>query len=404
MSNGTGIRGNAIVVNRHRGITIDATKLAGSNYALSLAFCSNSIFSNNIIVNNTYGIELIYTSNNVFSNNTISGNDEGIAFDNVNNLNVFFGNTLSNNGEGALIRQSNRNSFYHNNFMDQVTIETEDPNFWSRNGEGNYWSSYKGQDFFSGQYRNETGSDGIADEPYQVGENNIDDYPLMGPFSEFNVAQQNGTYRVDIISNSTISNFRLETGRETGNKIITFNANGEAGTAGFCRMMISTPLMDYPYTIVVNQGQANLSMLSASNVTNAYLYFMYPDESQTITVISSNFLQLYNSLLDKYNSLQKDFAGLNTTYQGLLANYNATLQAVLNNFDLMLGNLTQLQNSYLDLNSSLQQNLRDQSNSLENMRNLAYVFAAMTGAFLITTAYLSSKIHASKEPRVSVPE
>ena len=404
ISNGTGIRGNAIGVDHQGGIIVDATKLAGSYYALSLAFCSNSIFSNNIIVNNTFGIELIYTNNNVFSNNTISGNGEGIAFDRTNNLNVFFGNTLSNNGEGALIRQSSsRNSFYHNNFLDQITIETEEPNFWSRSGEGNYWSSYKSQDFYSGQYQNETGSDGIADEPYQVGEKNTDNYPLMGPFSEFNVAQQNGTYRVDIISNSTISNFRLETGRETGNKIITFNANGEAGTAGFCRMMISTPLMDYPYTVVVNQGQANLSLLSASNVTNAFLYFTYPDENQTIIVISSNALQLYNSLLDKYNSLQKDFAGLNTTYQGLLANYNATLQAVLNNFDLMLGNLTQLQNSYLDLNSSLQQSLRDQSSSLENMRNLAYVFAAMTGAFLITTAYLSSRIHTSKEPKVSVP-
>jgi len=406
-SNGTGIRGNAIVVDHHRGITVDTTKLAGSYYALSLAFCSNSIFSNNVIINNTFGMELINTNNNVFSNNTISGNEEGIAFDYINNLNVFVGNTLSNNGEGALIRSSsNRNSFYHNNFMDQVTIETEDPNFWSRNGEGNYWSSYKSPDFYSGQYQNETGSDGIADEPYLVdgNERNRDDYPLMGAFSEFNVAQENGTYRLDIISNSTISNFRVETGRETGNKVITFNVNGEAGTAGFCRLMIPTPLMNYPYTVVVNQGQVNMSLLSSSNVTNAFLYFTYPDASETVTVISSNSLQLYNSLLDKYNSLQKDFAGLNATYQDLLANYNATLQEVLNNFGLMLGNLTQLQNSYLDLNSSLQQSLRDQAGNLENMRNLVYVFAAMTGAFLITTAYLSTRMHASKEPKVSVPE
>jgi hypothetical protein len=162
--------------------------------------------------------------------------------------------------------------------------------------------------------------------------------------------------------------------------------------------------MDYPYTIVVNQGQVNLSLLSSSNMTNAYLYFAYPNENQTITVISSNALQIYNSLLDKYNSLQKDFASLNASYQGLLVDYNATLQAILNNFDLVLGNLTQLQNSYLDLNSSLQNSLREQSNSLENMRNLAYVFAAVTGAFLITTAYFSTRIHASKEPKVPVPE
>jgi parallel beta-helix repeat protein len=407
MSNGTDIRGKAIAVNHHGGIIVDATKLAGSDYALSLAVCSNSIFSNNVIIDNTYGIELINTNNNVFSNNTISGNDEGIAFDFTNNLNVFFGNTLSNNGEGAVIRQSSSNNFYHNNFLDQITIETEEANnTWSLNGEGNYWSSYKGQDFYSGQYQNESGSDGIGDTSFDLpgAVNQTDYYPLMGAFSEFTVAQENGTYYVDIISNSTISNFRLETGRETGNKMITFSANGQASTAGFCRMMISTPLMDYPYTIVVNQGQVNLSLLSASNVTNAYLYFTYPNGNQMITVISSNALQIYNSLIDKYNSLQKDFASLNATYQGLLLNYNESLQALLNNFDLMLGNLIQLQNSYLDLNSSLQNSLRNQSNSLENMRNLVYVFAAMTGAFLITTAYLSTRLHASKEPKVPVPE
>jgi parallel beta-helix repeat protein len=404
INNGTGIRGNAIAVDHHGGIIVDATKLAGSDYGLSLLYCSNSVFSNNVIINNTYGIELINTNNNVFSNNTISGNDEGIAFDITNNLNVFFGNTLSNNGEGAIIRASSSTNFYHNNFLDQITIETEESNNWNRSGEGNYWSSYKGQDFYSGQYQNESGSDGIGDTSFDPAVNQTDYYPLMGAFSEFNIAQENGTYYVDIIANSTISNFRLETGRETGNKMITFSASGQAGTAGFCRMMISTPLMDYPYTIVVNQGQVNLSLLSASNVTNAYLYFTYPNGNQTITVISSNALQIYNSLLNKYNSLQKDFASLNATYQGLLSNYNESLQALLNNFNLMLGNLTQLQNSYLDLNSSLQNSLRDQSNSLENMRNLVYVFAAMTGAFLITTAYLSTRLHASKEPKVPVPE
>jgi hypothetical protein len=32
------------------------------------------------------------------------------------------------------------------------------------------------------------------------------------------------------------------------------------------------------------------------------------------------------------------------------------------------------------------------------------VFAAMTGAFLITTAYLSMRTHASKEPEIPIPE
>jgi parallel beta-helix repeat protein len=397
MSNGTVTGGNAIVVNHYGGIIVDDTKLAGSDYALSLAYCSNSIFSNNIIINNTLGIELVYANGNVFSNNTISGNSEGIDFYFTNNFNVFFGNTFSNNGKGAVIRQdSTNNSFYHNNFLDQITIDAENLS-WSRSGEGNYWSSYRGQDFYSGQNRNETGSDGIADEPYVIDVNNRDEYPLMGAFSEFAVAQQIETYTIDIISNSTISNFTFETGRETGNKMITFSAKGQADTNGFCRMMISTSLMDYPYIVIINQGRLNPSLLSASNVTNAYLYFTYPDESQTITVVSSNALQIYDSLVDKYNSLQKDFASLNATYQELLSTCNESLQTLLNDFD-------QLQNSSLALNSSLQNSLREQSNSLENMRNLTYVFAAMTGAFLITTVYLSTRVHASKELKVPVSD
>jgi parallel beta-helix repeat protein len=397
MSNDTSIMGNAIFVDpvgHHEGIIVNDTKLANSYYGLSLAFCSYSLFSHNIINDNTVGIELVNSNNNVFSNNTISGNGEGTALDYINSYNVFFGNTFSGNGEGAAIRQSSsENLFYHNNFLDQITIEFPASNNWTRNGEGNYWSSYEGQDFHSGQYQNETGSDGIADESYRMDENNVDDYPLMGAFSEFAVAQQNGTYITDIISNSTISNFTFETGRETGNKMITFSAKGQPDTNSFCRMMISTSLMDYPYGVIINQGQLNPSLLSASNVTNAYLYFTYPDESQTITVVSSNALQIYDSLVDKYNSLQKDFASLNVTYQELLSTYNKSL----NDFN-------QLQSSYLALNSSLQNSLKEQSNSLENMRNLTYVFAAMTGAFLITTVYLSTRVHASKEPKIPVSE
>jgi nitrous oxidase accessory protein len=427
INSGTSTRNSGIVIDNCRGVSVNSTQIAGTYYALSLAYCFDSVFSNNLVFNNTFGIQLVNSNNNVFSDNIISANGQGITLENTNNnvfsdniisangegitldyinrFNVFFGNTFVDNGEGAAIRQSSYgNSFYHNNFLDQITVEAGDANLWSRNGEGNYWSSYVGSDSHSGPGQNETGSDGIGDAGYFLNDNNHDDYPLMGVFSEFNVARENETYPVDIINNSTISNFSFETGKETGNRMIIFNANGKSGTTGFCRIMIPTPVMDYPFTVVTNQGQANLSLLDTSNKTNAYLYFTYPGDNETITVISSDALQLYDSLLDKYNSLQADFENLNATYHGLLESYNSTLQTLLNNFSLMLGNLTQLQSNYSDLNSSLQQNLRDQSDSVQNMRNFTYVFAAMTGAFLITITYLSTRIHASKRSKASVSE
>jgi parallel beta-helix repeat protein len=412
VNNGTSSRNNGVVIDHCKGISVNNTEIINTYYAISLAFCSSSIFTNNVVFNNTFGIQLINTNNNVFSNNTILSNFEGIALDYINNFNVFFGNTLMNNSEGAAIRQSSyKNSFYHNNFLDPVTVETGQPNFWSRNGEGNYWSSYDGNDSYSGPSslvtpQNEPGSDGIGDEAYSIpfAENNYDDYPLMGAFSEFNVVEKNDTYLVDIISKSTILDFRFETGRETGDKMIAFNASGESRTTGFCRIMIPTQLMDYPFIVVTSQGQTNQSLLDTSNETNAYLYFTYPDGNQTITITSSSALRLYDSLLDKYNGLQADLEALNMTYRELSESYNSTLQALLNNLGLMLQNFTQLQDSYLDLNSSLQQNLSQQTDSAQNMRNFAYVFAVMTGAFLITTVYLSARIHSSKRPKVPVAE
>jgi len=294
MSNGTGIRRNAIAVDHHGGIIVDATKLAGSYYALSLAFCSNSIFSNNVIINNTFGIELINTNNNVFSNNTISGNGEGIAFDYINNLNVFFGNTFLDNIEGAAIRQSSyENSFYHNNFLDQITIETGGTNFWNRSDEGNYWSSYKGQDFYSGQYQNETGSDGIGDEPYTLGENNYDEYPLMGVFSEFNVSlPYDETENVAIISNSTVSNLNLLTwlssphnGLQPGQSFIQFTATGENGTVGFCRLMIPrTALNGSSYIVLFDDQPISATELPFSNSSHVYLYFTYTHSTHEVIV------------------------------------------------------------------------------------------------------------------------
>ncbi|MGD8505569.1 MAG: PKD domain-containing protein [Candidatus Bathyarchaeota archaeon] len=43
---------------------------------------------------------------------------------------------------------------------------------------GNHWDDYAGVDFYSGPFQNETGSDGIGDPPYSVG----DRYPLMKPW------------------------------------------------------------------------------------------------------------------------------------------------------------------------------------------------------------------------------
>jgi parallel beta-helix repeat protein len=320
----------------------------------------------------------------VFSGNTISNNGVGLNFRSSSN-NVFSGNTISNNDAGVNLFASSNNIFYHNNFLNPIQVSSDSENIWSQNSEGNYWSSYKGLDL---------NSNGIGDPPYQIDAHNIDNYPLMGAFYDFNVVSGNMTYEVSVICNSTVSGFRYEIGQQTGNKIIHFDVNDENVTAGFCRLMIPTELMNLPYIVLDSEGEITPTSLSASNETNAYLYFTYLGNSQTITVISSKALQLYQELSkelsDNQTALLADLDYLNAIYYGLL-----------NNYTILLDHFNQLQNSYLSLNSSYQEHLSSYSENIQDVQNLVYIFAATTMVFLVTTVYLSRRAHASFRQKAS---
>jgi len=220
----------------------------------------------------------------------------------------------------------------------------------------------------------------------------------MGMLSYFKVTWKEETHHVTTICNSTISDFRFEIARETGNKIISFNVTGEDGTVGFCRVMIPTELMNYSYIVLVDREEIIPTLLDISNKTHAYLYFTYVHSSHTITIISSKLLYLYNELLDKYVKLQTDFYDLNSTHYELLNNYGA-----------LLGNYSQLLERYGTLNASYQEHLLDYSElqgnhtsllleHTQNIRSLTYVFIATTAIFIIAAVYLSTHAH-RKAPR-----
>jgi hypothetical protein len=113
------------------------------------------------------------------------------------------------NGFGAalMIVNTHRCSVYHNSFInnerstDCSGIDPGDCIF--DNGYpsgGNYWSDYNGTDSYQGQFQNETGSDGIDDEPYLIlySQNCQDRYPLMNPSANRDSADINCDGRVDI--------------------------------------------------------------------------------------------------------------------------------------------------------------------------------------------------------------
>jgi len=277
-------------------------------------------------------------------------------------------------------------------------------NIWNYEEEGNYWNDYTGQDL---------DADGIGDTPYVMDDYSLDNYPLMGMLSEFSIIAKNEIYSVTIISNSTISDFIFEVGEETGNRIMSFEAAGQTGTVGFCRVKIPTKLMRYPYVILVGDERVAPTLLDNLNETQLRLYFTYSHQNQTITIISSETLRLYYELLDKYVMLEEHLYELNKTYYALLSNYtmlqmdlsylNETYYSLLSNYNNLSDYFAQLQMSFDALNSSLQ-SLLTYSDQMQNIQNLIYIFTATTGILIIAAVYLSRSAHSGTTKKTKVIE
>jgi len=182
------------------------------------------------------------------------------------------------------------NEFYHNNFIhnDQQAyfFTLGGTNSWDNGVEGNYWSNYTGVDL---------NHDGIGDTLHVIDSSNIDNCPLMGTFSSFNVSQRFGEgLSVTTISNSTIYNFNVAkiipipinvaasgsySWNQTGEtRVIFFNITGDTGL-GFCRMCIPKALMCPPYMVLLNRGPGSPVYYNETlfdNCTHRWIYFNYP--------------------------------------------------------------------------------------------------------------------------------
>jgi len=234
-------------------------------FGINLVNCHNIEVVNNLVFNNWCGIAVWSSSNNVIRLNNVSRNYYGIA--------AVFG--------------SSNNAVFHNNLLynvNQTFISDAYNTIWDAGypSGGNYWSDYTGVDLYSGPYQNITGSDGIGDTPYIIDANNIDRYPLMAPLKAFQAGVWDGiAYNVDVISNSTISDFNFD----VDGKCVSFNVTGDEGTIGFCRVIIPKSLLwvDDGWTIFVDsQPITDYTKFEDENYT--YLYFTYNHSTKTVTI------------------------------------------------------------------------------------------------------------------------
>jgi len=305
---GVSIRGYDVVA---RDYVISENSIFSNNWGVYVNKAQNQTIMNNNVSSNTCGICLVGSTNNTIINNTLFENAYGITFgnsvnhsrilfntilrssafginisDNSNN-NLLVGNNITLNGHGISITYDCHNTkIFHNNFIDNTQHVFTDMNSTWDNGYtsgGNYWSNYTGVDIKWGVNQNETGSDGIGDTKHIINENNTDCYPLMAPINLFDAGVwEEKTQYAKVISNSTVSNFQIN----TTEKIISFNVTGETG-AGFCRVIIPKVIADTlwlgNYMVLVNG--VPVEFRNWTDTENVYLYFTYSHSEKEVVII-----------------------------------------------------------------------------------------------------------------------
>jgi hypothetical protein len=116
--------------------------------------------------------------------------------------------------------------------------------------------------------------------------------------ASFNIVWNNQTYSVDVISNSSISDFSFNQGAST----LSFNVTGTSGTMGFCRVAIPKTLMwcanPGDWIVTVNGTQVlppNLNITTDANCT--YVHFSYHHSTEAVQIQSTGVIPEFQPLM-----------------------------------------------------------------------------------------------------------
>jgi len=231
--------------------------------------------------------------------NEIKSNRIGISIQSSNN-NTIIGNSITENEYGILLTNSYSNKIFHNNFINNIRQASCSPtpsitsNVWDDGypSGGNYWSDYTGNDTYSGPYQDEPGSDGIGDTSYIIDGCNMDNYPLMGMFYDFEIEWKDEKLHIEVVSNATISNLQilaildhLPPYLPVGQPFIRFFAEDTINATKFCRVTIPRAILNGTYIVLIDLEEVPVYEIPNSNSTHAYLYFTYQHSKQEHEII-----------------------------------------------------------------------------------------------------------------------
>jgi len=295
--NGDGVNKTIVLISASHvavtGFTIENGSETEECAGVQIYFRENVTIHNNVIRKINYGLFLSESNSCNIISNTITENYYGIRLSGSCS-NRFIGNNITNNQVGICLtsKKSEDNVFYHNNLISNVIYQVYDlgssGTVWDNGypSGGNYWSDHSSPDLSSGPHQDETGSDGIGDIPYPE-ELPWDKYPLMGPILIFNACTWNEvTYQVDVVSNSTVSDFYFDRDQ----RLIGFNVTGLNGVYGFCRVTIPLQLVwveNQPWTVLINNNQT-VEFAKREDQDYTYLYFVYSSDPSNVKIIGTN--------------------------------------------------------------------------------------------------------------------
>jgi thermitase len=185
----------------------------------------NKVVGNTIVSSAICAVTLSGSRNNEIVNNELSGNRYGGGFslEYSSAYNSLKANLVKGNLVGVFVdvNEPHSNRIYYNNFVSNTNQVLALSTFWFElndwddgMGQGNYWSSYAGEDL---------NADGIGDTllPYL----GVDKYPLMTKY--WNPSDVNHDGKIDILDVSRVArSFQCRPGDERWNPAVDFDGNG----------------------------------------------------------------------------------------------------------------------------------------------------------------------------------
>ncbi len=176
----------------------------GDGYGIRLINSFNCTAIGNNVSNCIGGVHLQNATSCTVKRNCFIQNSQGVRLYSPCLYNKIMTNTVYNNTYDGMIEKMPPsatffgNIFFHNNFINNTHpfIYKVSGNIWDDGypSGGNYWSRYNGTDLFSGNYQDETGSDGIGDTLYAINSFDVDRYPLIHPYGSICNLDTNLTY------------------------------------------------------------------------------------------------------------------------------------------------------------------------------------------------------------------